>query len=96
MMTLTIVSILFGLVLGTRFKVLVLFPAIFISAVLIVGAGIEHGNGGWAILLDFVLSATGLQLGFLGGTATRAFIAAARAPRPRGREGHAAASRSAG
>jgi hypothetical protein len=92
MLTLMILSTLFGAILGTRFKVFVLFPAIFTSAALIAGAGVAHGGDVWSIALAVTVCITGLQIGFLAGIAIR--VAAARAPRLPG--DHAAASSSAG
>jgi hypothetical protein len=96
MIILVILSILFGAALGTRFKVLVLFPAIFVSAALIAGATAAHGSSVWSAVLSMAVSATGLQMGFLGGVATRFVVAAARAPRLRGNNRTAAASGSVG
>jgi len=76
-----IVSMLLGAALGMRFKVFVLFPAIFASAALIVGAAAAHGSAVWSAVLSIALSATGLQIGFFGGVAARFVVAAAWAPR---------------
>ena len=43
MFSLAILGILFGAILGLRFKVLVLVPAITIGALLIVGGGLALG-----------------------------------------------------
>jgi hypothetical protein len=95
MLMLMILSTLFGAVLGTRFKVWVLFPTIFVSAALLAVAAAAHGSGLWSATVSIVLCATGLQIGFLGGVATRFVVATARAPRLRGTRPTTAASGSA-
>jgi hypothetical protein len=95
MLVLMILSLIFGAVLGTRFKALVLFPPIFISAALIAAAAIAHGGGLWSAVLSIALCTAGLQIGFLGGVATRFVVASARAPRLRGARPRAAVSVSA-
>jgi hypothetical protein len=82
LMILLIISMLIGAVLGMRFKVLVLFPGIFFSSMLLAAAAVANGSTLWSAVLSMVLSATGLQIGFLGGVATRFVVAAARTPRP--------------
>jgi hypothetical protein len=77
LMILMILSILFGAALGMRFKVLVLFPAIFVTLALVAGFGATYGKGMWPTVLAMVLSVTCLQMGYLGGTVARSVIAAA-------------------
>jgi predicted lysophospholipase L1 biosynthesis ABC-type transport system permease subunit len=80
MMTVMILSILCGAVLGMRFKVFILFPAILVSLALNAEIAAAHGSGLWPTLIAIALSVTGLQLGFLGGLSARYFIAASRTP----------------
>jgi hypothetical protein len=62
-----------GAVLGTRFDVFVLFPAMLVGVPLNVGIALVQGGGLWPTLLSLVLSITGLQLGFfVGGMAMQA------------------------
>ena len=81
-MMLMIFSIFCGAVLGMRFKVLILFPAILVCLALNAGIAAAHGGSLWPTLIAIALSVTGLQLGFLGGLSTRYFMAASRAPDP--------------
>jgi hypothetical protein len=83
-MTLVILSLLFGAVLGMRFKAFVLFPAIPVCLALNAGIAAAQGSGLWPAFLAMALSVTGLQLGFLGGVITRYFIATSRTPLPNG------------
>jgi hypothetical protein len=49
MATFTIISLLVGAVLGLRFKVLILVPAIILSLLITVGTGVAHGHNGQSI-----------------------------------------------
>jgi hypothetical protein len=63
-MTLTIFSLLAGLVLGQRFRVLVLLPAI--ALVLgVAGVGMAHADGIWWTALTAAAAVTALQIGYL-------------------------------
>ena len=77
MLTHTVVAMLSGAVLGLRYKVLILAPAITFALVFVVGFAREAGI--WWIALDMVVVTTALQLGYLGGSA----LAAAQLWRPR-------------
>ena len=57
----------FGAVLGFRFKVFVLVPAIALSSVASWGVGIAHGNSFWSILLATFFVMTALQIGYFAG-----------------------------
>jgi hypothetical protein len=74
MLTLTVVAMLSGAVLGLRYKVLILAPAITFALVFVTGVGLVREAGIWWIALDMVVVTTALQLGYLGGSA----LAAAR------------------
>jgi hypothetical protein len=76
MLTHTVVAMLSGAVLGLRYKVLILAPAIMFALVFVVGLAREAGI--WWIALDMVVVTTALQLGYLGGSALAAALAAAR------------------
>lgn len=96
MVMLTIVSILAGLVLGTRFKVFILYPVMLVGVAAIVAADVAHGGAGWGTFLKAVLNATGLQVGYLGSTVARVILARPRARRRDTAEGPVAASRPVG
>ncbi len=74
-----IMTTLIGAMLGLRFKVLILVPAIVTSFLAIFGIGIAHGVGLWASLLATLLTITTLQIGYLAGAAVRFGVARARA-----------------
>jgi hypothetical protein len=56
-----------GAVLGTRFNVFILFPAMLAGVLLNIGIASTQGTGFWQVLIALALSITGLQLGFVVG-----------------------------
>jgi Exopolysaccharide production repressor len=70
---------LVGAVLGTRFKVLILVPAIGLAAIANVAGGIVHGDSASAILTATVIAAVCLQLGYFCGMVAQYASAVARA-----------------
>jgi hypothetical protein len=76
-----IVSFLVGMVLGQRFKVLILLPAIALALIAVVGGGIARAEQVWSIALIAVGVIVALQIGYLIGTGIRALIVGARASR---------------
>jgi hypothetical protein len=81
MMTLSMVSLLVGMVLGQRFKVLVLLPAIALALVLALGGGIVRADSAWWIVLGSAAAAVSLQIGYLIGVGIRHVLVAAQASR---------------
>jgi hypothetical protein len=79
-----VISLLFGMALGQRFKVLVLVPAIALTLVLTIGTGIGHADALGAIVAMAVATIASLQVGYLSGTGIRHLVVAARASRLRG------------
>ena len=78
MMTmLAMTAMLIGALLGLRFKVLILVPAIIIGSATL-GIGMAHSNSLWFTLLAMVLAITALQMGYLGGAVIRFVSAGAR------------------
>lgn len=71
-----VIGIVVGIVLGLRYKVLILVPAVMFATILIVIVGIAHRDGFWSIVLMAVELIAAVQLGYLAGTVTRASIAA--------------------
>ena len=67
MLTLTIVTILGGAVLGLRYKILL--PAAMFMLVFVIGVDVARGAGIWRIALDMMVAMTALQLGYAGGSA---------------------------
>jgi hypothetical protein len=80
-MTLAMISLVVGMVLGQRFKVLVLLPAIALALVLAIGGGIVRAESAWWIVLVAAAAATSLQIGYLIGVGIRHALVAARASR---------------
>jgi hypothetical protein len=67
MTTVVIFSTLIGGVLGTRFKVFVLFPAMLIIMAIGLGLATAEGSSFWGTLPALSLSFAGLQVGFVVG-----------------------------
>lgn len=70
-MSLAIVAALIGVVLGLRFKVFVLAPAIVSASAVILVNGLVLGSSYWSILLAALLTVTALQAGYFAGSAIR-------------------------
>jgi hypothetical protein len=81
MTVLAMTAMLIGALLGQRFKVLILIPAMAIASAAVFALGVAHNNNLWSVLLVAALTVTALQLGYLGGTAIRFAIAGARIDR---------------
>jgi hypothetical protein len=81
-MTSLIISFLVGMVLGQRFKVLILLPAIALALITVLSGGIARAEPAWSIFLMAVGVTIAIQLGYLIGTGVRAIIIGARAARP--------------
>ena len=78
MLVLAITYALIGAVLGLRFRVMVLMPAIAISGLVIVGVELARGTGLSLAAVEMVVAVASIQIGYLGGAAIRLFLAAAR------------------
>lgn len=77
MVMLATLCTLVGAVLGLRFRVVVLVPAIAAGLVLIAAGAPVFGLEPWRGVLGVVVAATALQVGFLCGSGIRIFMAAA-------------------
>ena len=76
MISMSMISFLFGAALGQRFKVLVLVPAMAIVIMIALAAGGTPAQGaGWIVLMA-VSASTSLQLGYFAGIGLRHFLAA--------------------
>jgi hypothetical protein len=67
MMMLAVITLLTGVLLGMRFKCLVLVPAVALATVAVVAGGVAHDEAAGAIALATLIAAVGLQVGYLGG-----------------------------
>ena len=68
-----------GAILGLRFKVFVLVPAIAICSIGNLAMGVGRGNSIWFSLLGTLFVITALQIGYIAGTLVRLGAARARA-----------------
>ncbi|WP_298885747.1 hypothetical protein [uncultured Bradyrhizobium sp.] len=73
-----IFSALGGAVLGTRFKVFILFPVSLLALVAVTSGLMLGGSSLSRSLTVAIASIVALQLGYLGGVATRFVMVAAR------------------
>ena len=76
---LTLLVFLTGAVLGLRFKVLILAPAMGLAILAVIATGMACGYSLPALLIAGVLALVCLQFGYLGGVLTRYAITLARA-----------------
>ena len=84
MMIFAVISMLIGMVLGQRFKVLVLLPAVAIVLPLTIAMEVARADPPGPIALISIAVIASLQIGYLVGTGIRHFVVAARASRRRG------------
>jgi hypothetical protein len=63
-----IISVLAGMAVGLRFKVFMNIPVIVIAVLSTAAIAVAQNEHGWAILSAIVLSAVGVQIGYLCGT----------------------------
>jgi hypothetical protein len=75
MAALASICFLVGAVLGLRFKVLILVPAIGLLVVVASASGIVLGESLWRLALVVVVAATAIQLGYVSGTVAQLFFA---------------------
>ena len=83
MSMLILLAFLLGAVLGMRFKVFILIPAIGFALIGILAGGIAGGNSVSGTLIAAVLALSCLQIGYLLGNIARYSVALTRAGRPR-------------
>ena len=77
MLILTMISFLVGVVLGLRFKVFILVPAIGSALAMVAVNG--AGDGTWKLVGTMIVVATSLQLGYVGGSILQFSVCAKRA-----------------
>ena len=75
MIAASMISFLFGAVLGQRFNVVVLVPAVAIVLFLSVGAGFAHPQAVWWIVRMAAAGAICLQCGYFSGIVARHLLA---------------------
>ena len=74
MLVFLIAGTIVGILLGIRFKVLVLVPASLLAAVIVIANGSSHTFG--VILLTLVGTVASLQIGYVVGSILRALVRA--------------------
>jgi len=77
MLTLIVLIFLIGGLLGLRFKVFVLFPAIALALIAVFARSVTSSGSLWAILITAVLATSFLQIGYLCGVLARYTMAPA-------------------
>jgi hypothetical protein len=77
---LAVIGVVVGIVLGLRYKVLILVPAIMFVMIAVIIVGIARADRFWSIVLMAVELITAVQLGYLAGTVIHAAIAAILPP----------------
>jgi len=75
---LAIISVLAGITLGLRYRVLILVPAVMIAMIFAVIVGIAQADRFWSIILAMVIFGTAVQIGYLAGTVLRVAIESIR------------------
>jgi hypothetical protein len=80
MAVLAILSFLTGTVLGMRFRVMVLIPAITCALAIAVAIGVFRQHTVGSVALIAAATVTSLQIGYMAGIAIRHFLAAVRTP----------------
>jgi ABC-type amino acid transport system permease subunit len=71
---LAVISAVAGAVLGLRYKVLLLVPAVMLAMMFAVLVGVARGDGVWSIVLMTMGLAAAVQVGYLAGVVLRAII----------------------
>jgi hypothetical protein len=71
-------------VMGTRFKVLVLFPTALLGCAMVVVVALFKGLAISSAIAAAIICVTSLQMGYLGGLFTRFHMAASRVTSQRG------------
>lgn len=77
MIMLSIISLLVGAVLGLRFKIAVLVPAVAIVLVISIVAGFAQSYTGWSIVLMAAAGSASLQVGYIMGLVVHQVLEAA-------------------
>jgi hypothetical protein len=78
-MTILILAALAGVLLGTRFKVFILAPIVFVGCAAILGIGLARGDAPVTSLLLVFETMTVLQIGYMAGMLIGKFVVMERA-----------------
>jgi len=80
-----IIAVVTGAVLGTRYTVLILVPAVMFAMLFAVMVGVARGDGLWSVTLTTVLLGAAVQVGYVAGAALHIVVETAWAALVRGR-----------
>ena len=69
-----IISVLVGIALGLRYRVVILIPAIALVMTFAMIIEIARGDNFWSIILGMAISGAAIQLGYLAGILIRAAV----------------------
>ena len=83
MLMLAMITLMTGVLLGTRFKFLILIPATVFAAVAILTVGVAHADDAGSIAVAMLVAVICLQAGYLGGLFARYAAVMMRAARIR-------------
>jgi hypothetical protein len=83
MVMVLLVCLLFGAVLGQRFRVFIILPAMLPTVAFATVVAASHGTTVWRTLATTFIAVASLQIGYLAGVGIRHFLAAERASRLR-------------
>lgn len=78
MIMIALCSSLIGAVLGTRFRVQILFPAATVGCATIATVALLGGSAVSSAIVAAIICVISLQIGYLGGLFTRFYMAASR------------------
>ena len=78
MIMIVLCSSLIGAVMGTRFRVQVLFPAATVGCAMIAVVALLKGSAVSSAIIAAITCVFSLQIGYLGGLLTRFYMAASR------------------
>lgn len=73
-----LISVLFGMVLGLRFRALVLVPAMAVVIALVVSVALMRAQTSGIVVLVVAASVAGLQIGYFAGAIVRHWLPSAR------------------
>jgi hypothetical protein len=91
MMMFVAIGVIAGAILGLRFRMLILIPAVGVEFAAVLADGIAGGNGPWWIALAMIAVAASTQVGYFAGSVVSASIRARTAT-----DGEVSMPRSAG
>jgi hypothetical protein len=78
MVMIALCSSLIGAVMGTRFRVQVLFPAATLGFTMVAAVALLKGSAMSSAIVAAIICVISLQIGYLGGLFTRFYVAASR------------------